>query len=252
MAEYAGLEIRIGGDTTKLTNALKVSTKSAAELQSRIRKATQAMQFDPNSLTNVNTRIRLTGDRMQSLQSKIQIARKAMEQLGDSIVKIGGNDRSIRDIVSDTDNLSLKAKQADERFSGLVDTLAKIYEAWNKKSRRAGADFAKDQLGIDEQTASRLMSTTTTLSEFRSELKAINDARAAGLDSKPIITPDELKRLTEFKQMNFHDMFKRGLDLGDVVADAKNLGIVIEESAISNVRDLQKAFREAAGREEGV
>ena len=245
MAEYAGLEIRIGGDTTKLTNALKASTKSAAELQSRIRKATQAMQFDPNSLTNVNTRIRLTGDRMQSLQSKIQIARKAMEQLGDTIVKIGGEERSIRDIASDTDNLSLKAKQADERFSGLVDTLAKIYEAWNKKSRSAGADFAKDQLGIDEQTASRLMSTTTTLSDFKRELKEINDARAAGLDSKPIITPDELKRLTEFKQMNFHDMFKRGLDLDDVVADAKNLGIVIEESAISNVRDLQKAFKEA-------
>lgn len=245
MAEYAGLEIRIGGNTTKLTNALKASTKSAAELQSRIRQATRAMQFDPSSLKNVDTRIRLTGSRMESLQSKIQIARKAMEQLGDSVVRIGGNDRSIRDIVSDTDNLSLKAKQADERFSGLVDTLAKIYEAWNKKSRNAGADFARDQLGIDEQTASRLMSTITTLSEFKSELKEINDARAAGLVSKPIITPDELKRLTEFKQMNFHDMFKRGLDLDDVVADAKNLGIVIEESAISNVRDLQKAFREA-------
>ena len=50
MAEYAGLEIRIGGNTTKLNNALKASTKSAAELQSRIRQATQAMQFDPNSL----------------------------------------------------------------------------------------------------------------------------------------------------------------------------------------------------------
>ena len=73
MAEYAGLEIRIGGNTTKLTNALKASTKSAAELQSRIRQITKAMQFDPSDLKNVETRIKLTGDRMQSLQSKVQI-----------------------------------------------------------------------------------------------------------------------------------------------------------------------------------
>lgn len=64
MAEYAGLEIRIGGNTTSLNNALKASTKSAAELQSRIRQATRAMQFDPTDLKNVDTRIRLTGDRM--------------------------------------------------------------------------------------------------------------------------------------------------------------------------------------------
>ena len=81
MAEYAGLEIRIGGNTTSLNNALKASTKSAAELQSRIRQATRAMQFDPTDLKNVDTRIRLTGDRMQSLQSKAQITKTAMEQL---------------------------------------------------------------------------------------------------------------------------------------------------------------------------
>ena len=78
MAEYAGLEIRIGGNTTKLTNALKASTKSAAELQSRIRQATRAMQFDPTDLKNVETRIKVTGDRMQSLQSKAQLAKTAI------------------------------------------------------------------------------------------------------------------------------------------------------------------------------
>ena len=245
MAEYAGLEIRIGGNTTKLTNALKASTKSAAELQSRIRQATQAMQFDPNSLRNVDTRVKLTSDRMQSLQSKVQIARKAMDQLGDSFVKIGGKEKRVRDVVEQTENLSLAAKQADQRFAGLTDTLAKIYDAWNKMARSEGKDFAQKVCGIQPDTARQLMSTTTSLSAFKTKLEQINTARKQGLDERPIISDAELEKLTRFKELNFHDMFKRGLDLDDVIQDARDLGIVIEDSAISNVRKLQESFRDA-------
>ena len=245
MAEYAGLEIRIGGNTTKLTNALKASTKSAAELQSRIRQATQAMQFDPNSLRNVDTRVKLTSDRMQSLQSKVQIARKAMDQLGDSFVKIGGKEKHVRDVVEQTENLSLAAKQADQRFAGLTDTLAKIYDAWNKMARSEGKDFAQKVCGIQPDTARQLMSTTTSLSAFKTQLEQINTARKQGLDERPVISDAELEKLTRFKELNFHDMFKRGLDLDDVIQDARDLGIVIEDSAISNVRKLQESFRDA-------
>ena len=245
MAEYAGLEIRIGGNTTKLTNALKASTKSAAELQSRIRQATRAMQFDPNSLRNVDTRVKLTSDRMQSLQSKVQIARKAMDQLGDSFVKIGGKEKHVRDVVEQTENLSLAAKQADQRFAGLTDTLAKIYDAWNKMARSEGKDFAQKVCGIQPDTARQLMSTTTSLSAFKTQLEQINTARKQGLDERPVISDAELEKLTRFKELNFHDMFKRGLDLDDVIQDARDLGIVIEDSAISNVRKLQESFRDA-------
>lgn len=245
MAEYAGLEIRIGGNTTKLNNALNASTKSAAELQSRIRQITKAMQFDPSNLKNVETRIRLTGDRMQSLQSKVQITKTAMQQLGDSVVKLGGKDKSVRDIVNETDNLSLKAKQADERFNGLTKTLSKIYEAWNKKAREKGVDFARDELGISAETADYLMRTNTSMRDFRTELENINRARQSGLDLKPVMDPGQLATLTKLKELNFHGMFKNGLELDEVVQSAKDLGIVLEDSAIANVRELQKTFKEA-------
>ena len=245
MAEYAGLEIRIGGNTTKLTNALKASTKSAAELQSRIRQVTRAMQFDPSDLKNVETRIRLTGDRMQSLQSKVQITKTAMQQLGDSVVKLGGKDKSVREIAKDTDNLSLKAKQADERFNGLTKTLAKIYEAWNKKAREKGVDFARDELGISAETADYLMRTTTSMRDFRTELDNINRARQSGLDFAPVMEPGQLATLTKLKELNFHGMFENGLGLNEVVQSAKDLGIVLEDSAIANVRELQKTFKDA-------
>ena len=55
MAEYAGLEIRIGGDTTKLNNALRSSTKAASVLQKEIRQITRAMQFNPSDMGNLDT-----------------------------------------------------------------------------------------------------------------------------------------------------------------------------------------------------
>ena len=247
MAEYAGLEIRIGGNTTKLTNALKASTKSAAELQRNIRQITHAMQFDPTDLKNVETRIRLTGDRMQSLQSKAQITKTAMEQLGSTMTSVlddRGNAMSVKRIAENTENLSLKAKQADERFNNLTDTLAKVYEGWNRFSRSEGSDFLT-QIGLTQADADRLMRATTSLREFEFELSEIRDRAKDPMYTGPIISDADIQRAKEFKQLDFHDMFKRGLDLDDVIEDAKQLGVVIEDSAIANVRDLQRTFKDA-------
>ena len=239
MAEYAGLEIRIGGNTTKLTNALKASTKSAAELQRQIRQITRAMQFDPTNLKNIDTRIRITGDRMQSLQSKVQITRTAMQQLGDSMV-------SVKEVASQTQNLSLAAKQADERYNKLTGSLAQIYEAWNLLSRDKGADFMRQNMMLSQADADRLMRSTTTLREFEAELSRIQQERANDpLSVAPLISDEDIARAKEFKELNFHDMFKRGLSLDDVVNSARGFGIAIEDSAISTVRDLQKTFKEA-------
>lgn len=254
MAEYAGLEIRIGGNTTKLNNALKASTKSAAELQSRIRQVTRAMKFDSTDLRNVETRIKLTGDRMQSLQSKAQLMATSMRQLGDSMVTIGGQQRSIREIADSTDNLSLSAKQAHERWVNLTGSLADIYEAWNNLVRQNGIDFAKEKLGIDAKTARQLMDASTSVTELRSAIKGINEERQRVLDfegfGKDLITPEQIKLLEKFKSINFHNMFKNGLDLDDVTKEARDLGVAISDSAVTNVRELQMEFKRAANEKE--
>lgn len=248
MAEYAGLEIRIGGNTTKLTSALKASTKSAAELQSRIRQATRAMQFDPTDLKNVDTRIKLTGDRMQSLQSKAQLVQTAMEQLGSTITRISdgnGGFKSIRQIADTTENLSLKAKQADERFNGLTATLAKIYEAWNKLSRSEGADFLVGEMKMAREFADSLMSSKTSMLTFESELRSLQQLANDPMYVGPVITDADIERAKQFKALDFHGMFERGLGLDDMIEEARKLGITLEDSAIANVRELQETFKDA-------
>ena len=248
MAEYAGLEIRIGGDTTRLNNALKAPTKSAAELQARIRQITRAMQFDPTNLQNVETRIRLTGDRMQSLQVKAKLAKTAMKQLGDSLVRLDGKDRSVSDIATKTDNLSLVAKQADERYVNLEGSLAKVYETWNKLVRSTGKDFARDVLGISAEDADRLMDVNTTIGDVKQEIADINSMRRANISGSggQIISKQDLNNLIEFKKLNFHAMFENGFGLDEVVDKARELGVAISDDAVYSVKNLQQAFRNAA------
>jgi DNA repair exonuclease SbcCD ATPase subunit len=249
MAEYAGLEIRIGGNTTKLNSALKASTKSAAELQSRIRQVTKAMRFDPTDLRNVETRIKLTGDRMQSLQSKAKLMATSMKQLGDSVVTLDGTPKTIRQIATETDNLSLTAKQADQRYANLTGSLAEIYDAWNKLTREEGVNFA-EKLQIDPKTARHLMDANTSLIEMRSTLKGINRDRREALDSDSFntspISPEDIAKLERLKSINFHNMFKNGLDLDTVAKEARDFGVAISDSAIDNVRELQTEFKKAA------
>lgn len=242
MAEYAGLEIRIGGNTTSLNKALTASTKSAAELQSRIRQITRAMQFDPTNLSNVDTRIRITGDRMQSLQSKVRLTKTAMDQLGDSIVRLDGEAMTVRDVASQTDNLSLSAKQADERFVRLRDSLATVYETWNRAARAKGVDFLRDQMGIDAKTAGELMSTKTSLDTLLTELREIQKARKDSISGESFISNEDIETISQLKQLNFHGMFDEGLDLDELVQQATQLGIVIDDDVVEAVRNMRTEF----------
>ena len=256
MAEYAGLEIRIGGNTTKLTNALKASTKSAAELQRSLRQITKAMQFDPHNLKNVETRIKITGDRMQSLQSKVQITKEAMRQLGDTMTSVldkNGNAMSVKRVAEETQDLSLAAKQADERYVKFGKTLAQIYEAWNGLAREKGADFLRDKMGFTQAEAEQLMKSSKTLKDFIDNLREVQTERASITYSgnKPLISDADIERAKEFKELDFHGMFKRGLDLDDVLKQAEQFGITIEDSAVATVRDLQKTFKDAQADKKG-
>ena len=88
MAEYKGLTIRIGGDTSQLNSALKASTKAASSLQSQIRQVTRAMRFDPGNLANVDTRMRLTTNRAEALYSMIRLLRSGYDELGKTAVSV--------------------------------------------------------------------------------------------------------------------------------------------------------------------
>lgn len=223
MAEYAGLEIRIGGDTTKLNKALRASVGAAAELQREIRQITMAMQFDPSNLKNVSTRIKLTSDRMEALRSKVQLAETAMEQLGNKTSGIAG--KSVKQLAEETGNIAARAKVADERYNDMVTTIATLYEQFNKVSKNAAIKELAEHVG-GVQKAMRLAKLDTE--EFDAAMERLN------------VPADVVERFKYLSNMQFHFEGRTG-ELDKMLETMQQLGIFTEED-VASVKTLREQF----------
>lgn len=225
MAEYAGLEIRIGGDTTRLSKALKAPMKAAAELQREIRQITMAMQFDPSNLKNVSTRIKLTADRMEALRSKVQLAGTAMEQLGDKVVRIDGENKTVRELAEETKNVALTAKMADERYNDMVSTIATLYEQFNKVSKNAAIkELAKYVGGVQKATELAKMNVV----EFDTALEHLD------------VPASVVERFKTLNSMQFHFEGRSG-ELDKMLEKMEQLG-VFTTSDVEQVKQLRSQF----------
>lgn len=242
MAEYAGLEIRIGGDTTKLNNALRSSTKAASVLQKEIRQITRAMQFNPSDMGNLDTRLKLTAERMEALQSQTKTMKTALKQLGDTNVDIfkaddAGNivkaTKSIRQLADETDNVELAAANARKRYADLTGTLEKAYSVWNKAMSNEGAEKLSWYIPVDQ--AKDIMK--LPLAEMKQELNEVNQS----LDNK--IPKSVIKTVTELKKMDFHDAFRT--DSVDAMLDKlSEMGVDLGDET-TRIRELSHQYGEA-------
>ena len=138
---YRGLTIKIGGDTTKLTAALKAATKAGAETQRQLKAITKASNLDPGSLTNVTRKYELLKDRAQEAALKLKTLKEAHEQL--SRATAAGTDRSVKELAEHTENAALNAQLALKRYNALNAELDKMYGPINKAAR-AMEEFPDD------------------------------------------------------------------------------------------------------------
>ena len=187
MAEYKGLTIRIGGDTSSLNSALKASTKAASSLQSQIRQVTRAMRFDPGNLGNVDTRMRLTTNRAEALYSKIRLLKSGYEELGKSTVRVDGAATNVRKLAETTDNVSLAATAAKERYNDMTKNLAANYRELEARAKEAGQAMnlnALSRQGSDET--------------FETQMAALKELK--------VITDEEIGKLREMRSV-WHEAF---------------------------------------------
>lgn len=180
MAEYKGLTIRIGGDTSQLNAALKSSTKAASSLQNQIRQITRAMRFDPGNLGNVDTRMRLTANRAEALYSKIRLLKSGYEELGNSAVVVGGKATTVKKLAETTENVALAASTAKERYNDMTKNLAANYRELEARAKEAGKSMNLNAL-------SRQGSDNT----FEKQM--------ADLKKFGVVTDDEIRKLRDMR-----------------------------------------------------
>ena len=231
MAEYKGLTIRIGGDTSQLNSALKASTKSAASLQREIRQITRAMRFDPTDLKNVDTRMRLTTNRAESLYSKMRLLKSAYGELGDTVVSVGGSATSVRKLSESTENIALAASAAKERYNDMTKNLAANYRELEARAKAAGKSMnlnALSRQGSDD-TFERQM---------------------ARLRELGVITDEEIQKLREMRAVwgeafDSSEAYKAASQLVGMAVDMQRF----ESEARNAAATVRELFRDAVTRQ---
>lgn len=222
MAEYKGLTIRIGGDTSSLNSALKSSTKAASTLQSQIRQITRAMRFDPGNLKNVDTRMRLTTNRAEALYSKIRFVKSSYDELGKSVVSVGGKSTNVKRLAESTENIALAATNAKERYNDMTATLASRYRELEARAKEAGK--AMDLNALSRQG---------TEETFETQMAALKELG--------VITDEEIAKLREMRSV-WHEAF----DSSEAYEAAKQLdGMAVDMQRLeSETRNATATVRE--------
>lgn len=157
---YKGLTIRIGGDTTQLTAALKAARGAASETQRQLSAVNKAMRFDGGNLASAKTQLKLLGNRAEDLGAQLSVTTKAYQQLGD--MKATGTERTVRELASQTENAGLAAKQALDRYNAVDAALEQVYTAINKAASAEEA-FGK---GFDLRAEENIEETAQALRDL--------------------------------------------------------------------------------------
>lgn len=79
-SKLAGITLDIGGDTTKLSEALKEPNKEANQLQQKLKAVDDALKFDPQNIDLLQQKLRLVGSSIQSTENKLKLLKHAQEQ----------------------------------------------------------------------------------------------------------------------------------------------------------------------------
>jgi len=222
MAEYKGLTIRIGGDTSQLNSALKASTKAASSLQSQIRQITRAMNFDPGNLANVDTRMKLVTNRAEALYSKLTLLKNSYDELGASSVEVGGVATSVKNLAETTENTALAATTAKERYNDMTASLAANYRELEARAKAAGQEMdlnALSRQGTDETFETQMAALKELGVVTDEEIDKLRTMRATW--NEAFDTSEAYKAAEQFESM--------AVDMQRFESEAKNAAATVRE-----------------------
>ncbi len=140
---YRGLTIKIGGDTTGLTKALKATNSAIRQTQSELRKINQGLKFDPTSTKLIEAKIAELGQKAGQASAKLEIMQKTMASLRGT---------QIEKIATESKNLALAAENARAKYARVDEELARVYNGLALVAKESGVAF--DRKDPDSMVAS--------------------------------------------------------------------------------------------------
>lgn len=199
MAEtYKGLTIRFGGDTSKLTAALRAAKQAASETQRQLSAVNKAMRFDGGNLGSAKTQLKLLSNRAEDLGAQLSVTTRAYHELGD--MHATGTTMTVRELASQTENAGLAARQALDRYNAVDAALEKVYSSINKAASSA-ENFGR---GFDIRNEENIESTAEALRDLGiitdSEYQSLIQLR--GVWQQAFDENEAAKQVAEFERLD--------------------------------------------------
>ena len=183
-----GIVVEIGGDTTKLTDALKDVNKEIKDTQSQLKDVEKLLKLDPGNTELLAQKHRLLGEAVSETKEKLETLKTAADQANTALAN--GNisqeqyDALQREIVETTEELRRleeQASQSETAVQKIAATGSKLQDMGDKVSS-LGEKFLPVTAGVTAMGAAAVK-TAAEFDSAMSKVAAVSGATGSDLDA---------------------------------------------------------------------
>ena len=210
----AGITVEIGGDTTKLTTALKDVDKALSTTQSSLRDVNKLLKLDPGNTELLAQKHRLLGEAVSETKEKLATLKTAAEQANQALangeITQSQYDALQREIIETEQKLKDLEKQAENSNVALqkIGQFGDKLQAVGDKVSGVGEDLTKSVTvplaGIGTAAVATAANFESSMSQVQATMGITKDSMST-VNGETVNTMDTLSALA--KQMGSETAF---------------------------------------------
>ena len=210
----AGITVEIGGDTTKLTTALKDVDKALSTTQSSLRDVNKLLKLDPGNTELLAQKHRLLGEAVSETKEKLATLKTAAEQANQALAngeitqsqydalqrEIIETEQKLKDLERQAENSSValqKIGQVGDKLQAVGDKVSGVGETLTKS-------VTAPVVGLGSAAVATAASFESSMSQVQATMGITKDAMST-VNGESVNTMDTLSALA--KQMGSETAF---------------------------------------------
>jgi TP901 family phage tail tape measure protein len=196
-----GITIEIGGNTTKLSTALKEPISQTKYLQSALKDVNKALKFDSSNVDLLKNKQTLLTQTIESTENELKLLKEAQQQYIDS-----GGDLNAQEYVNLTTKIAVteqqikSLKEQQSNFSAEVESMGIKLGEFGEKATKAGTTLTKSVttpiVALGTAAVTTAASFESSMSQVQATMGITSDATSE-LNGQTVNTMDSLESLAQ-------------------------------------------------------
>lgn len=170
-----GISVEIGGDTTKLDEALSDTNKSLGETQSQLRDVERLLKLDPKNVVLLEQKQRLLADAVKDTNTKLKTLKTAADQAGEALKKGTINQKQYDDLQREIVETEKKLKSFEEQAEETAKSSKKLGDSFEDLEGKTAKlkSVADKATKVVAGIATAALATVPATEEYRDSLSKL-------------------------------------------------------------------------------